>query len=580
MKKTNIALFSLLCLSIASCGFEEMPFDKYDQEFIFSTDVKAEGYVLSVYTGLPYDKTNENGYNRVDGAMLSSATDESAHTVPGSTIIYLTQGSLTSRNANPDGCWEDNYMFIRDALIGLEGIDELPDSDEDLKVQLRAELKFLQAWYYFELVKRYGGVPILDHPYELSEDLNVPRSSFADCINHIVTLCDEASQGLPEPSITSFGRASKGAALALKARALLYAASPLFNGPGYDGTVNEFICYGEYSPERWEAAAEAAADVIKMNYYDIYAPSAINDSDSDDKVIENGSSNYRKLFNVITGNKELVLSRTSKAGNQVEKDNFPVGITNGKGLTSPSQQMVNAYGMVDGLAIDDLEGNTYDPQNPYSNRDPRFYASIFYNGEDWAGTTIETWEGGMHNNTETSTLTGYYLSKFCAEEVVISGTQTNTNHCFPLIRYAEVLLNYAEAVNEVSGPDTDPYNCGMTARDALKKVRGRVLRPSQTDVKVASGDKEGMREAIKAERRVELAFEDHRYYDLKRWKDAEDVLNTNIAGMRILKNGDTFQYEPVDNVESRTFSTKFYLYPIPNDDVVNNSAIKSNNPLW
>ena len=197
MKKTNIALFSLLCLSIASCGFEEMPFDKYDQEFIFSTDVKAEGYVLSVYTGLPYDKTNENGYNRVDGAMLSSATDESAHTVPGSTIIYLTQGSLTSRNANPDGCWEDNYMFIRDALIGLEGIDELPDSDEDLKVQLRAELKFLQAWYYFELVKRYGGVPILDHPYELSEDLNVPRSSFADCINHIVTLCDEASQGLP-----------------------------------------------------------------------------------------------------------------------------------------------------------------------------------------------------------------------------------------------------------------------------------------------------------------------------------------------------------------------------------------------
>lgn len=579
MKKSNI-LFLALSLSLASCGFKDVPFDKYDQEFVFSSDVKAEGYVLSVYTGLPYNKSDENGFTRVDGQMLSSATDESAPTVPGSTIIYLTQGSLTSRNANPDGCWEDNYMFIRDAMIGLEGLEELPDTDVDLKIQLGAELKFLQAYYYFELVKRYGGVPILDHVYDLSEDLNVPRSSFADCIDHIVALCDEAEEGLPEPSIVSFGRASKGAAMALKARTLLYAASPLFNGPGYDGTANEFICYGQYDPSRWEAAAEAAADVIKLGYYDIYMPNEITDASTDEQVISSGSANYRRLFNVITGNKELILPRTSKAGNQVEKDNFPVGITNGKGLTSPSQQMVDAYGMVNGVAIDDLEGSAYDASDPYTGRDPRFYASIFYNGQNWAGTTIETFEGGIHNNTETSTVTGYYLSKFCAEEVVISGTPTNTNHCFPLFRYAELLLNYAEAANEAYGPDEDHFGCGMTARDAVKKVRSRVLRPSETDVKAASNDRDGMREAIMAERRVELAFEDHRYYDLKRWKLAEEVLNESIRGMRIVKAGDTFNYEPVDNVESRTFSAKFYLYPIPNDDVVNNTAIRSNNPLW
>ena len=562
-----------------SCEFEDMPFDKYDSDFVFSNDKKAAGYVLGVSLGLPSDNSDENGYNRVDGAMLSSACDESMITVTGSSLVLLTDGSLTPRKSNPDGCWDDNYKFIRDANIGIVGLEKLPEANHDLKLQLQAELKFLKAFFYFELVKRYGGVPLLDRAYDLSEDLNIPRSSFADCIDYITRLCDEAYTDLPDPNNVSFGRASRGAALALKARALLYAASPLYNGKGYDGTDNEFICYGTYDAKRWEAAAEAAAAVIKLGYYDIYKPNAIADGDADAKVITNGSTNYRKLFTVISGNKELILPRTSKVGNQVEIQNFPVGIPNGKGLTSPSQQIVDAYGMVDGTPID-LPGGLYDRRNPYENRDPRFYASIFYNGQDWNGTTIETFQGGVHNNTNTSTKTGYYLSKFCGSEVVISGTPTNTNHCFPLFRYAELLLDYAEAANEAYGPDSDPLGCGLTARDALKRVRSRVLRPSQTDVDVAQGDSEAMREAIRAERRVELAFEDHRYYDVKRWKIADEVLSESIKGMQITRSGDTFSYQVVENVNNRQFSTRFYLYPIPNGDVVNNSAIRSNNPLW
>ena len=222
--KNILKYISLLFLGAAavSCDFEDMPFDKYDSDFVFSNDKKAEGYVLGVYLGLPFDKSDENGYNRVDGAMLASASDEAMITVPGSSIVFLTDGSLTPRKSNPDGCWENNYKFIRDANIGIVGLEKLPEANHDLKLQLQAELKFLKAFFYFELVKRYGGVPLIDRAYELSDDLNVPRSSFAACVDYIAGLCVESYTDLPAPNNVNFGRASKGAALALKADRHLY----------------------------------------------------------------------------------------------------------------------------------------------------------------------------------------------------------------------------------------------------------------------------------------------------------------------------------------------------------------------
>ena len=555
-----------------------MPFDKYDAEFVFSNNKKAEGYVLAVYNGLPFAASNNNGYARVDGALLACATDEATISSPGSSIIYLTEGSLTPRKTNPDGCWSDNYKFIRDANIGLEDLEYLSSNYAALKVQLKAELKFLKAYYYFELVKRYGGVPIVDSAVKLSEDTNIPRSTFAECISYITGLLDEAYPDLPENNVVTFGRASKGAAMALKARVLLYAASPLYNGNGYDGSGNEFICYGNTDPARWAAAAEAAAAVIKMGDYELYAPTVITDASTDAQVISAGTKNYRDLFITIVGNKELIMSRTSAKGNKVEVQGFPYGIPNATGITSPSQQMVDAYGMVNGKAID-APGSTYSETDPYTGRDPRFYASIFYNGQLWNGTTtVETFTGGAHNNAANATKTGYYLSKFCSEKVIISGNTTNTDHCFPLFRYAEVLLNYAEAANEAYGPDTDHDACGLTARQAVELVRARVLRPA--DAAVTAADAAALRTVIRDERRVELAFEDHRYFDLKRWMTAETVLNEDIKGMQVTKTGTSFNYKVVSNVAVRQFTPKFYIYPIPNSEVVNNTAIKRNNPLW
>lgn len=584
MMKNIYKIFIVFCLGhllLSSCKFEQVPFDKFDAEFVFSSNTKAEGYVLSVYDGLPYGDTGSKGYHQTDGAMMSSVTDESMASTPGSSIILLSNGSLTPRQTNPDAVWGSYYQYIRDIHIGLENMHYLPSEHEILKGQLIAELKFLEAFYYFELVKRYGGVPIVDRVYDMKEDLNIPRSSFDECIRYIIRLCDEACDDLPEQNNTHFGRASKGAAMALKCRALLYAASPLFNGEGYDESSNPLICYGKYDIERWKEAAESAAEIIRSDVYKIHVIKDITDEMADDKVIENGSANYRDFFLKVDGNKEIIFSRSSKPGNQVEKQNYPYGsnFTGGKGLTNPSQQMVDAYGMVNGLPISSTASG-YDSNNPYKNRDPRFVGSIIYNDQTWNKVKVETFDGGTNQTGSNATKTGYYLSKFCGDNIVINGDkQTNTNHCFPLFRYAEVLLNYAEAVNEAYGPDEDPYLCGMTARDAVKAVRSRVLRPSQTDV-VSATDKDSMREAVRAERRVELAFEDFRYFDLKRWMIAEEVLNQSIKGMTITKEGNKLSYTVKENCDTRIFPTKMYLYPLPNGSVVNNSAIKTNNPLW
>ena len=574
-KTINIVLWVLMSAGLSSC-LADAPFDKYDSDFIFSSQIKAEGYVLSVYQGLPFDSIGDEGYCRVDGAMLACATDEATMSKEGSSIVFLTDASLTSRKENPDGCWTNAYKFIRDANIGLENLDKMPESYQSLKERLRGELIFLKAYQYFELVKRYGGVPILDVVKSPSEG-NIPRSSFEDCIDYITDLCDEAEALLPDHQTVSFGRASKGAADALKARVLLYAASPLYNGTGYNASSNELVCYGTYDKGRWEVAAEAAAKVIASGEYSLYIPNAIGDSASDVEVIDKGTENYRNLFTTIAGNKELVFSRTASMTNSVEKQQLPYGIPNAKGIVSPSQQMVDAYGMVNGKGIDDA-GSGYSEDAPYEGRDPRFYASIFYNGQMWNGTLIETYQGGLHNNASDATKTGYYLSKFCSENVVISGNANSTYHCFPLIRYAEVLLDYAEAVNEAFGPDSDPFNCGLTAREAVELVRSRVLRPQDAAVNVQGVD--NMREFIRDERRVELAFEDHRYFDLKRWMKASDVLNENIQGMQITKNGTDYIYRKVNDVAVRQFTDKFYVYPLPNSEVMNNPSIKVNNPMW
>lgn len=567
MKKELFILIILFTL-FYSCEFDHFPTESISLEDVFRDPLKVEGYVLGLYGYLP----NQGSFHRVAGAMLSSASDESVPTGT-SNIRILTDGSLTARAGNPDGNWTSAYQYLADINIGLENLHLCKSLAPGKEDQYKGEMRFLRAFIHFELVKRYGGVPLATKSFSL-DSLKIARNTFEECINYILNDCESAFAILPEPNNVVFGRASKGAALALKSRVLLYAASPLYNGSGFKNDNNKLICYGNEDPKRWEKAAEAAHQVIALNFYTIYKAADMTDALTNAQVLTRGEDNYRKLFNTIAGNKELILSRTAALNNTIEKDNTPVGYTNGLGRTSPSQQMADAYGMINGKTISDP---SYNPNQPYQNRDPRFAASIFYNGKSWSGREVETFQGGKDMQGTVYSRTGYYLSKFSAANVVISGTQTNAPHCFPIFRYAEILLNYAEAMNNAYGPDADPYNWGLTARGALQLIRVRVLRPK--DMNVEATTKEAMAAAIKRERQVELAFEEHRYFDLKRWKEAETVLSQDIKGVIIQKEGTNILYDYSYVVETRQFPERLYFYPIPNSEISRNSALV-NNPGW
>lgn len=558
LKYSILSLTSILWL-ISSCAdspLDVTPPDRFDAEYVFSSSRNAQEYVYQTYGVLPYARSDNNGYNRLNGgqSMIASASDEAVPNESGLPVEFLYNGSLSPSSSNPDGAWDHNYEYIRSINIGLENIDLMPEQDAQNREHYRAELTFLRAFAYFELVKRYGGVPIITESLQPDDDLNIPRNTFEECITFIVEELDKATPGLMNPeetTQTNLGRISKGAAMAFKARVLLYAASPLFNGSGYDGSGNELISYGSSSSARWEDAAEAAADVIELNFYSLYAPNEITDGQSDAEVLANGENNYREFFYTLQGNNEIILPRNSPRGNEVEKKNAPVGFTNGEGTTNPSQQMVDAYGMLNGMDISD-PASDYSIDNPYQNRDPRFYASIFYNGMPWMGRLVETFEGGADNPTGAAngTRTGYYLSKFMNPSISISGNEGSTPHSFPLIRYAEVLLNYAEAVNETSGPDSDRYGIGLTAREAVETVRARVLRPADAAVDAANQDE--MRKVIRAERRVELAFEDHRHLDVRRWMIAEETLGQDLSGIRITADeiGEEFTQYTINSAEA------------------------------
>jgi hypothetical protein len=576
MKNRIYLLLVLTAFFAGACEnpLEVTPYDKYGAEFVFGEPKKAEEYVLRTYNVFPYG-TNSYGYNRLESGktMIACASDEAMPNTPGSNVDILTNGSWSPSSANPDSQWDVNYQFIRSANIGLDNLDMLPETSAALRDQLYGELIFLRA---------------IDRTLELEDDLNIPRNTFKECVDFVTSQCDLAAQYLLTPDAASggkLGRISTGAAKALKARMLLYAASDLYNGPAYDGSTNPLIGYGSYSKTRWEDAAQAASDVIKLGYYALYKPSAINDTQNDAAVKTAGEKNYADLFYTLAGNKELILIRTVAQSNGVEKKNVPVGYTNGQGTTNPSQEMVDAYGMLNGKSIAEASSG-YNANNPYTNRDPRFNVSIFYNDKAWTGnpsrTKVETFVDGLDNKltATNATKTGYYLSKFMKSGIVISGSETNTYHCFPLIRYAEILLNYAEAMNEAYGPDADPKGFGKTARAAVEEVRARVLRPKDAAlVSVPAGDAAAMREAIRRERRVELAFEDHRHIDVRRWKIAPQTIGKDISGMKITKNGSNYTYEIVPGVATRVFEPKMYLYPISQSEMNKNKALIQN-PQW
>jgi starch-binding outer membrane protein, SusD/RagB family len=553
MKNLKIYLLGIIGLVAMQCSdrIDDTPKDFYSIDLVFSDSTYVRQFVNNIYTFLP------RGYNRIDGATLACVTDDAVHCSVSLNAINMAKG-IWGPSLNPDNQWNFNYTGIRRANDFLLNVlpnipDKLFKSQQTIDM-LAGQVYFLRALFHFELLKRYGGIPIVTEIFDANSGIDIPRNTYDECIDFIVSECDKAASLLPteySDKENDFGRITKGASYALKSRALLYAASQFFNDPAENKESYEHRVYNDLG---WEEAAKAAHDVIALDVYSLYP-------------------DYGLFFNTLQGNEEIILSRMEAASNFIEMANGPSGYTGGRGGTGPSLNLVEAYDMADGSKFD--WNYPQMAENPFANRDPRFYASILFNGVQWMGETVDTYEGGDDMDDINSTRTGFYMKKFLSEEARWFGGTTGTAyHCFPLIRYAEILLNYAEAMNEAYGPEIDPKGYGMTAKQAVEMIRERAgLIP----FRITNGlSKNEMRDVIRHERRIELAFEEHRSFDVRRWKIAEQTLGGTIYGLKIIKENDgSYTYSKV-KVEDRVFSSKMYLYPIPQYELNWNAALVQN----
>lgn len=557
MKTKILGLLLMIALIMPSCKdyFDYENNSLIKEDLVYSDYTYLKQVLANAYTQLPAS------FNRIDNGMLASATDESEHAWDYSSIQSFNNGSWNSYS-NPDDVWARQYQLIRRAYLFLQGtdtvkfrqfqyVDDVTYNRYTLELkQFRAQARFLIAFSYYELFKRYGGVPIVDHLLSVDEDLNIPRSSVNDVVKFIVANCDSAIKVLPKVyDASNTGRATMGAAMALKCRTFLYAASPLHN----NGSYNKVLCD---SAARIASAFIASTGTLKSTY-----------------ALE---SNYGTLFTRKTNSKELIFERREGNSNSFEKANFPIGFDGaGVGATSPSQNLVDAYEMkTTGKPISDPTSG-YNPTNPYLNRDPRLGFTVIWNNITFKGRPIELWTGGLDGKgKEKASKTGYYLKKYVDDNLNLLLNNTS-RHCWYYFRLGEIYLNYAEAMNEAFGPADKRY--GLSAVDAVNAIRVRAGMPAIVAADYASAD--ALREKIRNERRIELAFEEHRSWDVRRWKIAESTLGADLRGMDIVKNIDgTFTYTPYV-VEKRTFESKMYYYPIPNSEILKQDKLIQN-PGW
>ena len=479
-----------------------------------------------------------NDWSRGMG-MLAMATDDAEG--PASTSLNnLNNGDLNPTFTYGTEMWAFDYQVIRKCNTLLARIDAVP-GNEDLKNRLKAEGQFLRAFSYADLLKAFGGVPLITTEQSVTDDLFVPRSSYEEVLTQVIADCDAAAAVLPASyGPEELGRATKGAAMALKARMLLYAASPL-NNPGNEAS-------------RWQAAASAAKAVMDLNVYSLYP-------------------NYYRLFLDKAGNNEVIFARKYARPGVTHETPWKLSMSiqvpdvlgGAWGGFSPTQNLVDAYEMKNGKPISDAASG-YNPQQPYSDRDSRLDQSVLRNGSTWKGITVETWEGGNAQKAANGdrTKTGYGLKKMVDEKYVNADqVYQGGDNDWIYIRYAEVLLNFAEAQNEAVGADG-------TVENAINLVRARAGQPALTGLSQSD-----MRDRIRNERRVELAFEEHRFWDVRRWKLGSTYFNMPVKRMRIENNSGTFNYT-VQDLENRTYREHQNLLPIPQAEIDRNPKLTQN----
>ena len=547
--KIAILLLSAGLLTTTSCDFMDCDeSDNYTLQEIQGRYNRVKQFVTSIYGYLPSDFCNTHG------AMLDAATDDAIHVYESSAIQRIVNGTW-SANYTVDDKFAYYYNAIHDAnyyLTTLSGLTfdtwENGDDYQDWMQNYdnyQYQVRFLRAYFYFELVRRYQNVPLITKPLSQTEANQIEPSSAQEVLKFIINECTEIAPKLPIKSTSiaqaENGRATRAMAMALKSRAALYAASPLYNTNGDNA--------------KWTEAAKASHDIIASA-----------------GELGLGLDTYANLFKSKNYNsKEVILCRPTGTSKTFEQANYPMGVTGGNTTTCPTENLASAFEMKDGRAFD-----WNDPTmkaNPYKDRDPRFYLTIVHNGMLWpAKKAVDISEGGANGLPLTNaTTTGYYLRKYVDNSISFEAGSTTaaTHHNWILFRYAEVLLNYAEAMIHVNGNcDFKDATYTMSAREALNAVRKRAGMPE-----VAACSQDEFLTRVKHERRVEMAFEGQRFWDLRRWKNLDET--KNIYAVRITHHDGVLRYEKT-LLSERSVSDKLYFYPIANVELFKNKKLVQN----
>lgn len=558
---TAALLLIWLCVSCKKDFLERAPSDFISGEEVFSNIDNATAFLNNAYNELPdFQRTTEDGGGRYH---LGGGTDEMGY----QQSAFVTQtpydfnlGNWNSVSFPQQRLWKAYYATIRRLNMFLENYDLIPEEvssgASDRKKRLKGEAYGLRAFYYFELLKMWGGVPVIEHTLDPSsgENIHLARNTPDEVVDLIKRDIVKAKEFLlPKFNDSEYGRVTGTIVRALLSRVTLFYASPLLN-PGND-------------QNRWKEASAASKEALDYALANGYTLS---------KGEKNNVPAYERIF-LELDNPEVIWARNTPNNNESVWWNyyaFPLG-NGGWYVQGPLQEMVDAYEMkngqqpVLGYNADNTQivnpASGYDPQHPYVDRDPRFYQSILYSGADWQGRTIDIRPGGGDNNTFGIPRVNYFCRKYSFEGHNLYTNSGNTYRRFALFRLAELYLNYAEAENEVNGSAGAPFN-------AVHEIRNRVGMP---DVPIGLS-KEDMRERIRHERRIELAFEDHRFWDVRRWKIAEVVDNRTVHKVMIDENN-VFTYPVFQN---RVFDKKkHYLFPIPQTELDKNPNMEQN-PGW
>jgi hypothetical protein len=605
MKKTVYTLGVALALATAtSCNtdfLEKQPLDQFSETAVWNDPALVETFVNNIYYGVPH------GFF---GIMLSSATDESM------AVWDFESSNVTKSQITPSylGLWDENfwtggrfkgmswanaYKNIRAANLFFEKIADVPFDNEEDRKNLMGQVHFLRAFMYHNLAHLYGGVPIITEAYGLKDEFDVPRESYENVIKFIVEDLDKAAELLPlVQGGADRGRATKGAALALKSRTLLYSASDLYhNQAAWAGGYSHPELIGYVNADRtarWQAARDAAKAVIDLGVYSLY-------NGNPDPV-----ENYREIFLKKETSEDIYVQFFIQRSDQ-GWDNYHPGLYNGPngfhnwGGNTPLGQLVDEYEMANGNEFS--WNNPEHKANPYQNRDPRFYASILYEGAQWRQRPADVKEkdpqgiiqAGYIQNTDGTVVvngldtrkspiedwngsyTGYYLRKFM--DPTVDAQYFRQEAPWRYIRYAEILLNYAEALMNLGQEEE--------AKQYLNMVRERAGMPDIT----ATGQE--LVEEYRNERQVELAYEDHRYFDVRRWMVAPNTFG-NAQGVKITYKPAggataTTSYQDVASttkptyevitVQDRAWDPRAYFLPIKLDEMNRNDQLIQN-PLY